>query len=215
MPEAKPWRRIQRRTIPTPPLRVGIVVDVSGSMSGIADHSREIAFRLSTAFAHLPDSTLRVMLAGQSIHQMEERPGMIAQYSYYHGCERVDLALKDLTTRLGMLRKGSARLMIVISDAGFNPTEEKGSVAACKRLAEAGCQVLWLDVDHGHGTWVRGALGEIVKGGAIYAPVKGTPDEAATMAGERVIEAMKNATAALRRSARAAGTIRTSKAAAK
>lgn len=202
IPDAKPWHRIARKTIPTPPIKVGIAVDVSGSMSGIAEHCREIAFRFHSAFSRLPACTLRTILAGEEIHQMATKPGQIACYPYSHGQERIDLALKELTVSMGLLRPNTARLVIVISDAGFSATEERGSMAWCKKLLDSGCMVLWLDMDHGHYYYYRPALEQIKRDGAIFVKLSGDPAEAADMASDRLVEAVKNTTVALRRSAK-------------
>ena len=51
IPTAEPWRALARKATPTPPLRIGIVVDTSGSMCDFTAPVASIAWILARAAA--------------------------------------------------------------------------------------------------------------------------------------------------------------------
>jgi hypothetical protein len=200
MPTATPWRHVARRMIPTPPLRAGMVVDVSGSMNDLAPASREIAYRFSTALSGLPDARFRGMLAGESTALLQSKPRQIPHYEYRHGCERVDLACHDLVERLALLRRGNARLLIIISDGRFSPVEQTGTISAMRQVIKAGGRVLWINF-HNPGTF--GYDGRTPPScvdavpGVEYLCVPASPMAAVKAAEEALINVMKDGAAAM------------------
>lgn len=144
VPTATPWGQVTRRSIPTPPLRVAMAVDISGSMQGVAPTVREIAFRFSTAFRNLPDSRILVRAAGCQSYEYPVEEGRIPVYPYNSGSQDMGLCLEDLTVRLTLFRRDAARLVIVVSDAGMGHSERERAVSILNRLHDAGCVILWL-----------------------------------------------------------------------
>jgi hypothetical protein len=189
LPDVTPWRHVDRRVVQTPPLRVGIIVDVSGSMVELAGHSRELAYRLSTAFAALPDSRVRTMLAGVGIEAWESRPGEVAQYDYEHSQENVHLAVDDLSERLQLYRRGNARLLIVISDARWVTEDERTVRGKLASLTQAGVRVLWLDFARHEPAVFPPDPYEARMSGVTYRRLSGNP-EAAVAEAEGLIVSM-------------------------
>jgi hypothetical protein len=187
VPDVTPWRHISRKMVETPPLRVGIAVDVSGSMAGLSSHSRELSYRLTTAFSALPDARVRTVMAGEGTALWTQKPGKMPHFSYGHGEQNIHLAIEDLAERLALYRRGNARLLIIISDGGFNMIERNETVRQLQNLIRSGCRVLWLDF--ARNSWYYGG-----KEGVDYRPdaakvpgvdyigLDGTPDEVCKMA---------------------------------
>ena len=200
IPTATPWRHVARRMVPTPPLRAGMVVDVSGSMSPLAAASREIAYRFSTAMSALPDARFRGMLAGEGTALLQSKPRQIPHYEYSHGHERVDLAAADLVERLALLRRGTARLLIIISDGEFRSDEEEGTITAMRQVIKAGGRVLWINFPARERHWLserekaeRAGPPSCVRAvpGVEYLVVPANPVDAVRKAEEALIEVMK------------------------
>lgn len=144
-PAAEPWRFTDRRIIPVPPLRAGLVLDVSGSMSYLQPVSQGIAYRFGTALSRLPDALFRGALTGEGSAALQQKPGMVAGYQFHHGQEDVHLGVADVTARLDLYRRDAARLLIVVSDCVLTQHEAREETPVLlRRLTESGCRVLWL-----------------------------------------------------------------------
>jgi len=186
VPDVTPWRHVSRKMVETPPLRVGIAVDVSGSMSGLSSHSRELSYRLSTAFSALPDARVRTIVAGQGIALWTQKPGKMPVFGYGHGEQNIHLAIEDLAERLALYRRGNARLLIIISDGGFNTTERDETKRQLQNLIRSGCRVLWLDFARNaryYGSSASDYRPDAAQvPGVDYIGLDGTPDEVCKMA---------------------------------
>jgi hypothetical protein len=148
-PSAEPWRHTERKIIPVPPLRAGLIMDVSGSMEIMTRVSQGIAYRFGAALSRLPDALFRGAVCGHGSAALQQKPGQVAEYRFSHSAQNIHLGMEDLAGRLDLLRRDSARLLIVISDCHLTSTREvEGTVAQVTRLTQAGCRILWLDVPH-------------------------------------------------------------------
>jgi hypothetical protein len=149
VPVAEPWRRVQRMGTPTPPLRVAILCDVSGSMTHWVHVASSIAWQLSEAVALLPDARSTLVAFGETAYPVirprvrrENVPVLPANAGHERFCLAVDAADHEL----GLSVLGNARLLVVVSDAVYGMSGEAvGAAIRVRRLMERGCRVIWLD----------------------------------------------------------------------
>jgi hypothetical protein len=88
MPTAKPFTRVERRRVPAPPLAVGVVCDVSGSMSGFTGPVASTAWILARAAASLPAVRTATVTYGRAEEGVgEDRPGRVG-VTGGHGLDR-------------------------------------------------------------------------------------------------------------------------------
>jgi len=146
-PTAEPWLRTVHRHVPSPPLKVGIAVDVSGSMQPFAKPLASTAWIMARA-AGWSDATAATVCFGERV-TAATRPGQVpAQVREFRAEDSTEVfcqAVDALDGALGLSRVGDgARLLVVVSDGYYTPGQRSGGQARVRRLLAAGCGVLWL-----------------------------------------------------------------------
>ncbi|GLW67470.1 hypothetical protein Arub01_57130 [Actinomadura rubrobrunea] len=149
-PTAEPFIRTVRRHVPTPPLRVGIACDVSGSMNAVATPVASAAWILARAAAHVPDARSATVIYGAKVRPIT-RPGRtptrVAEFTATDSTEDFIEAVEALDAALDLSRPGAARLLVVVSDGIYTTHQRTAGQQRINRLTAAGCAVLWLALD--------------------------------------------------------------------
>ncbi|MDA1359786.1 hypothetical protein O1R50_09140 [Glycomyces luteolus] len=147
---AQPWQQRTKQTPPDPQARVGIAVDVSGSMGDWFDPAGACAW----IFAHATDASggsaaattfgerARAMLAVGEVPQQVPLP--VLEYATDHA----DVAIAALIESLDLdSEDGNARFLVLITDGDLAQDQVKLVAAQCKTLTESGCAILQLGPD--------------------------------------------------------------------
>ncbi|EXU61724.1 von Willebrand factor A [Streptomyces sp. PRh5] len=147
-PTATPWTRTLRRPNPTPPLRVGIAVDVSGSMNAAADPIASAAWILTKATALTdPDSrtaTVAYDRALTAITAPGHAPTRVTRFEARGLGHSLAEAIDALCAGLALTQPGTGRLLVIASDGYYHPDEASRAAQRITTLKDAGCAVLWL-----------------------------------------------------------------------
>ncbi|GAB3971349.1 hypothetical protein GCM10029978_046370 [Actinoallomurus acanthiterrae] len=149
-PTAEPFTRTTHRHVPTPPLRVGIACDVSGSMHRFAAPVASAAWILARATAHIADARSATVIFGNHVRALTHpgrAPAQVTEFSASDGRERFCKAIDALEAAVDLTRPGAARLLVIVSDGLFKGDELPGGQDRITRLTRAGCAVLWLTPD--------------------------------------------------------------------
>ncbi len=147
VPAAEPFSRTTRRSVPTPPLRLGIACDVSGSMVDLAKPVASAAWILARGAGHVTDARSATVVFGESVHPItypRAVPARVQEFAATARTEQFCDAVDALDATLGLSRPGAARLLVVVSDGHFNPRQRQCGQQRVARLTKAGCAVLWL-----------------------------------------------------------------------
>ncbi|MGH3625347.1 MAG: VWA domain-containing protein, partial [Sciscionella sp.] len=148
IPTAEPFTRTTRTPVPTPPLRLGIACDVSGSMSRYARPVASTAWILAHAARHatVPADTATVIFGNhvRPITRPGTAPAEVTEFAARDNWEAIDTAIDALDGALGLSHPGAARLLIIVSDGDFRPAPRRDGQQRINRLRAAGCGVLWL-----------------------------------------------------------------------
>lgn len=148
VPTAEPFTRTARLTVPTPPLRLGIACDVSGSMSHLRGPVASTAWILAHAGRHstVPAETAAVIFGVhvRPITHPGKVPAEVTEFDADDDWESVAIAVDSLDGTLGLSRPGAARLLVIVSDGHFNGDERTAGQKRVDRLRASGCAVLWL-----------------------------------------------------------------------
>ena len=149
MPSAKPFTRTRRQSTPTPPLRVGIAVDVSGSMTEATGPIASAAWILARATTLTdPLSTSATVAFGSTVTAITHpgpAPAQVTTFDACDGWETPTKAVDALDAALGLSHPGTARLLILATDGLFvDPTENTTLPQRLERLADSGCALLHL-----------------------------------------------------------------------
>lgn len=148
---AQPFTRITRTPVTTPPLRVGVACDVSGSMGWARDHVASAAWILADAARHtrVPADTASVIF-GHHVRPLTrpgKHPAEVTEFHSNDNWEDIPTALDALDGALGLSRPGTARLVVIVSDGQFRDQPRRDGQTKLDRLRASGCAVLWLTTD--------------------------------------------------------------------
>ncbi|GHE80848.1 hypothetical protein GCM10017786_08880 [Amycolatopsis deserti] len=148
LPTAEPFTRITRTATPTPPLRLGIACDVSGTMRWARDHVASAAWILATAARHtrVPADTATVIF-GNHVRPLTypgRTPAVVTEFKSDDNWEDIPTAIAALDGALGLSSPGAARLLVIVSDGQFRDQPRAEGQKRLNRLRAAGCAVLWL-----------------------------------------------------------------------
>jgi hypothetical protein len=147
VPTAEPFTRTVSRHVPSPPLRVGIACDVSGSMHSVAAAVASAAWILARATSHVPDAKAATVIYGNHVRPVThpgKAPALVQDFPACDGTERFTQAIDALDAALDLSRPGAARLLVIVSDGYYTPGELDTGQQRITRLRAAGCGILWL-----------------------------------------------------------------------
>ncbi|WP_308124891.1 VWA domain-containing protein [Streptomyces sp. NEAU-YJ-81] len=147
-PTATPWTRTQHQPHPTPPLRVGIAVDVSGSMNAAAAPISSAAWILAKATALTdPDSRTATVAYNRSLTAITSPgriPTRVTQFQAGGVGHSLAETIDALSAGLTLTQPGAGRLLVIASDGYYHPEEATQAAQRITTLQKAGCAVLWL-----------------------------------------------------------------------
>ncbi|WP_020663109.1 VWA domain-containing protein [Amycolatopsis benzoatilytica] len=162
IPTAEPFTRTTRSAVPAPPLRLGIVCDVTDSMRAFTAPAASAAWILAHAARHTAvPATTATVLFGAGIVTPVTRPGTtpakVTEFGTRIGGHVIDTAINALDGALDLSRPTAARLLVIISDGDFEAENRKRGQKLLDRLRDSGCAVLWLSPDTSGTTPMNGA----------------------------------------------------------
>jgi hypothetical protein len=138
------WRETRRAAVPSPTLRVGAIVDVSGSMSPAMKPMAVTNYVLSTALEiiHAKSATVYMgavgYLAKPKKGTVETWDARANAHNFADATARLDAAL-DLT-----LNESGARLAVVAGDGNYGTQEWRAALYWIRTLRKQGVTILWL-----------------------------------------------------------------------
>lgn len=157
--QTEPWRRTMRKHTEDPTLNVGVLVDISGSMSDAMTPMAVTAWVLSEAVRRVQGRAAMVYY-GESVFPTL-KPGQhldkVNVYSAPDGTEKFDTAFKAVNGALNLLNGQGARLLVVVSDGCYTSAERTAARHWLERCQQAGTGVLWLANDDG--AYARSIIG--------------------------------------------------------
>ncbi|AKH83922.1 hypothetical protein AA958_18910 [Streptomyces sp. CNQ-509] len=149
VPTAQPFTHTRRRNSPTPPLRVGIAVDVSGSMRAACAPVASAAWIVARAAALTDPDSLTATIAYDThltalTRPTHRAPKRVTTFGANGSSHNLANALEALDHGLELSRPGTGRLLVIVTDAIYTPDETAQAVTRVKQLTTAGCAVLQL-----------------------------------------------------------------------
>lgn len=143
-----PFTKKVRKHTDEPDLTVGVMVDISGSMSSAMNPMASTAWIMSEAVRRVQGSTAMVYYGSDVFPTLKagQRLKEVRVYSAPDSTEKFDRAFRALDGELNLVYGEGARLLVVVSDGEYTPDEfEKARrwIATCSRN---GVAVLWLPI---------------------------------------------------------------------
>jgi hypothetical protein len=167
---ASPWKAKRRKSVPKTPLTVGIIADVSGSMSSSVGSVSTAAWMLSEAVNRVQGRTSTVLM-GENVYGLiapGKRFAEIPRYNAIAGHENFTDAYNAIDGTLHMSNGRGARILFIVTDGHFVAGQhEKYAHKAMRECRASGIQVFWLDYDGysapgGYGRYPDYGYGEIL-----------------------------------------------------
>lgn len=141
---AEAWKRKQRFHTEDPELKVGMLVDISGSMGGAMEPMASAAWIMSEAVRRV-QGKVGMVYYGNSVFPVL-KPGQhldkVNVYTAPDGTEKFDQAFRALNGAMHLLDDNGARLLVVVSDLYYTGWEGERTVYWMKRCREAGVAVI-------------------------------------------------------------------------
>ena len=152
MTQTEPWRRTVRKHVDDPTLIIGVMVDISGSMSDAMEPMATTAWVMSEAVRRVQGRAAMIYY-GQDVFPTL-KPGQhlpqVEVYTAPDGTEKFDRAFKALDGSLSLLSGNGARLLVIVSDGAYTSVEREAARRWLNECDNAGVGVLWLTFDNGH-----------------------------------------------------------------
>lgn len=150
VPTAEPWRHTRRLTTPTPPLRVGIAVDVSGSMTAAVGPIASATWILARAAAATDPDSRTATVAYDSgltaINRPGRTPNRVVNFAAEGGEQALAEAIDVLNVGLELTRPGAGRVLVAATDGMYTTRERDAAAERIAYLTSTGCAVLQLHV---------------------------------------------------------------------
>jgi hypothetical protein len=159
--ELPAWERTIRKHTDDPTLSIGVMVDVSGSMGGAMESMATTAWVLSeagrrvqarNAMVYFGSGVFPTLKVGQKLEQ-------VSVYSAPDGTEKFDEGWQALDGHLGLSYSSGVRLLVVVSDGHFTPSETANARRAVELCKRNGVAVLWIVPDGCYGNSANHIVG--------------------------------------------------------
>lgn len=159
------WRRTQRRQTDDPTLRVGVMVDISGSMGHAMEPMAVTAWVMSEAVRRVQGKCAMAYFGNDVFSTL--RPGehlsTVNVWSAPDGEEKFEKAFRALDGALDLNYGDGARLLVVVSDGYYKGDEVATTANLVSQADKNGVAILWLDFRNGEFSqrYLRGTNGKV------------------------------------------------------
>jgi hypothetical protein len=167
--QAEAFRKTVRKHTDEPTLSVGVMVDISGSMSSAMQPMASTAWIMSEAVRRVQGQCAMVYYGSDVFPTLKagQRLKDVSVYSAPDGTEKFDRAFRSLDGSLNLLNGTGARLLVVVSDGHYTHEETEMAKRWLKACTRNGVAVLWLPIgDNGRQAEeiCKGANAQVVAG---------------------------------------------------
>jgi hypothetical protein len=137
-----------RKHTDEPTLSVGVMVDISGSMSSAMNPMASTAWIMSEAVRRVQGRCAMVYYGSDVFPTLKagQRLKEVNVYSAPDGTEKFDRAFRALDGALNLINGEGARLLVVVSDGHYTHEEMESAKAWVARCSKNGVAVLWLPI---------------------------------------------------------------------
>lgn len=152
MQQAEPWRRTARKHVDDPKLTIGVMVDISGSMSEAMQPMATTAWVMSEAVRRVQGKCAMVYYGNDVFPTL--KPGQhldeVNVFTAPDGTEEFNQAFKALNGALNLTGGDGARLLVIVSDGCYTDKERAHARKTVSDCVRRGVGVLWLTFDNGY-----------------------------------------------------------------
>lgn len=191
MHDVQPFQHVQRKHTDDPNLTIGVMVDISGSMSTAMQPMASAAWILSeavrrvqgkVAMVYYGDGVFPTLKAGQHLEKVNV-------YSASDGTEKFDEGFQALDGALNLLNGSGARMLVIVSDGEYTTAQREKARKWVKRCGQAGVGVLWI----GAGSYGDNAQRYCNGKESVFARMESSATASADMIGKAATRALTTA----------------------
>jgi hypothetical protein len=155
------WRANKRKHTDDPTLKIGVMVDISGSMGSAMEAMATTAWVLSeagrrvqakTAMVYYGSDVFATLKVGQHLDQ-------VSVWSAPDGTEKFGRAFDALDGTLDLVYGQGVRMLVIVSDGHYVHEETTKAREAIKLCAENGVAVLWVTPKECYGGMGKNLVG--------------------------------------------------------
>jgi hypothetical protein len=141
---AQPWRQVHRKHTEDPELKIGVMVDISGSMNSAMKPMATTAWVLAEAGYRINAQVAQVYYGNSAFPTLKpgQRLPKVVVRSAADGTERFNEAFKALDGKLELLNGTGARLLVICSDTVYTYAEVEALEKWLPRCIAAGVGVI-------------------------------------------------------------------------
>ena len=185
------WRHKKRKQTDTPDLKVGVMVDISGSMGGAMKPMATTAWVLSEAVRRIQgkvgmvyygEGVFATLKPGQHLREVEV-------YTAPDNTERFGQAFKAIDGKMNLVNGEGARLIVVVSDGYYQSQERENAKQMLTKAVANGVGVLWIQITNGY----NAAESYLKNSGVKFVTIDGSadPTSVADLIGKQAASALE------------------------
>lgn len=150
------WDRKVRKHTDDPTLRLGVMVDISGSMGMAMEAMATTAWVLGEAGRRIQAKTAMVYFGSGVFPTLRvgQRLDEVRVFTAPDGTEEFDEAYSALDGELGLTYGDGVRMLVIVSDGQYRPNQTEAARRALEECKRNGVAVVWISPN---GTWGSGA----------------------------------------------------------
>ena len=144
--ESPEWKSKTRKHTDDPTLRLGVMVDISGSMGSAMEAMGQTAWVLSEAGRRIQAETAMIYY-GSGIFPTLKRGQRLSEVTIYtapDGTEKFGEAFEALDGELGLTFGDGVKILVVVSDGNYTPSQTERAKNILAECRQAGVAVLWI-----------------------------------------------------------------------
>ena len=140
------WKSKTRKHTDDPTLRLGIMVDISGSMGSAMESMATTAWVLSEAGRRIQAKTAMVYYGSGVFPTLRvgQRLDQVRVFSAPDGTEEFSDAYSALDGELGLTFGDGVRMLVIVSDGQYRPHQVEAARKALVECKQNGVAVLWI-----------------------------------------------------------------------
>ena len=147
------WKQKVRKHTDDPTLRLGVMVDISGSMGSAMEAMATTAWVLGEAGRRIQAETAMVYY-GSGVFPTLKRGQRLSEVTVYtapDGTEKFGEAWSAIDGELGLTFGDGVRMLVIVSDGQYTSTEQKSVAEMLQECKRNGVAVLWVTPEYCYG----------------------------------------------------------------
>jgi len=144
--ELPTWKSKTRKHTDDPTLKLGVMVDISGSMGSAMESMGQTAWIMSEAGRRIQAETAMIYYGSGIFPTLKrgQRLNEVSIYSAPDGTEKFAEAFEALDGELGLTFSDGVRMLVIVSDGNYTPKQTESAKQILRECKQNGVAVLWI-----------------------------------------------------------------------